>query len=184
VPASRAGLSVILAELGLHDEARQQLDILAEDGLATLRQDQEWLFLLGAVAETCSQIEAPHVAAECYHLLAPCAGRCVVLFDGYVLWCSAEKSLGILARSAGWLDEACRHLVRARTVHRSLGARPLVARTDFELARALHLAGADPATVTGHLTDARREAAGLGQFGLLQRIEIFTSGSGLTGPTG
>jgi hypothetical protein len=175
VPAWRAGLSVILAELGLNDEARGQLAVLAGAGLARIRQDQEWLFLMGAVAETCSLIDARDVAADCYELLAPFAERCIVLGDGYVFWCSVEKSLGLLARTLGRAADACRHLERALSVHLQLGARPLVARTSFELARALSAAGAEPAAVTGRLDFARQEATRLGQYGLLRWIEIFSS---------
>jgi DNA-binding SARP family transcriptional activator len=176
VPAWRAGLSVILAEVGLHDEAREQLAVLAAGGLTALRQDQEWLFLLGAVAEACSVVEAPDVAAECYELLAPFADRCIVLGDGYVLWCSVEKSLGILARTVGRAEDACGHLERALAVHKSLGATPLVARTSFELARALDAAAAEPAAVRQQLDSARQAAIALGQYGLLRWIEMFTSG--------
>ena len=182
VPAWRAGLSVILAELGLVDEAREQLAVLAVDGLDAFRPDQEWLFLMGAIAETCSTIGATDIAAECYELLAPFADRCIVLGDGYVLWCSAEKSLGILARTVGRALDACRHLDRALAVHRSLGAHPLVARTAFEYARALHEANADPAVVTQQLTNARRQATQLGQFGLLRSIEVFTHSSNVRTP--
>jgi hypothetical protein len=175
VPAWRAGLSVILAELGLHDEAREQLAVLSSHGLAAHRRDQEWLFLLGAIAETCSTVDAPEVAGECYELLAPYAKRCIVLGDGFVLWCSAEKSLGILARSAGRAVDACGHLERALVVHRSLGSPPLVARTEFELARALTDAGTEPMTVSGYLDSARLGATTLGQFGLLRSIELFES---------
>ncbi len=178
VPAWRAGLSVILAELGLNEEAREQLAVLAGAGLAGLagiRRDQEWLFLMGAVAETCSLTGDGGVAAECYELLAPFADRCIVLGDGYVLWCSVEKSLGLLARTLGHAEDACRHLERALAVHTRLEAPPLVARTSFELARALHAAGAEPAAVTGRLELARREATRLGQYGLLRWIETFSS---------
>jgi len=175
VPAWRAGLSVILAELGLNEEAREQLAALAGAGLAGIRRDQEWLFLMGAVAETCSLIGAGDVAAECYELLAPFADRCIVLGDGYVLWCSVEKSLGLLARTLGRAEDACSHLERALAVHRRLEAPPLVARTSFELARALHAAGAEPVAVTGPLELARQEATRLGQYGLLRWIETFSS---------
>jgi DNA-binding SARP family transcriptional activator/tetratricopeptide (TPR) repeat protein len=177
VPAWRAGLSVILAELGLLDEAREQLAVLAANGLGTLRRDQEWLFSMGAIAETCSTIGASDIAVECYELLSSFADRCIVLGDGYVLWCSAEKSLGILARTAGRPLDACRHLDRALAVHQSLGAHPLVARTAFEYARALHEANADPELVALQLTNARRRATQLGQFGLLRSIEVFTHSS-------
>jgi len=132
---------------------------------------------MGAVAETCSLIGEVDVdvATECYELLAPFADRCIVLGDGYVLWCSVEKSLGLLARTLGRADDACRHLERALAVHRRLEAPPLVARTSFELARALHAAGAEPAAVTGRLETARREATRLGQYGLLRWIEAFGS---------
>ncbi len=175
VPAWRAGLSVILAELGLHDEASEQLAVLTGGGLARIRQDQEWLFLMGAVAETCSMIDAPDVASECYELLLPFADRCIVLGDGYVLWCSVEKSLGLLARVLGRADDACGHLERALSVHRRLDAPPLVTRARFELARGLHAAGAEPAAVTALLTAARQEATNLGQYGLLRWIETFSS---------
>ena len=64
VPAWRAGLSVILSETGLYEEAREQLAALTVNGLGTLRRDQEWLFLMGAVAETCSSIGAADVATR------------------------------------------------------------------------------------------------------------------------
>ncbi|HXW35834.1 MAG TPA: BTAD domain-containing putative transcriptional regulator, partial [Acidimicrobiales bacterium] len=44
VPAWRAGLSVILAELELRAEAHEQLAILGANGLDAHRHDQEWLF--------------------------------------------------------------------------------------------------------------------------------------------
>jgi DNA-binding SARP family transcriptional activator len=175
VPAWRAGLSVILGELGLDEEAREQVTILTGTGLCEIRRDQEWLFLMGALAETCSLIGARDVAAECYELLTPFADRCIVLGDGYVLWCSVEKSLGLLAHTIGRAEVACGHLERALAVHRELGAPPLVARTSFELARALHFAGAGSEAVARRLEFARDEAAALGQYGLLRRVEIFSS---------
>jgi DNA-binding SARP family transcriptional activator/ABC-type transporter Mla MlaB component len=178
VPAWRAGLSVILAELGLHEEAREQIGVLTAGGLSAVRQDQEWLFLMGALAETCSVVGLPDVAAQCYEMLTPFADRCIVLGDGYVLWCSVEKSLGLLARVLGRADDACRHLERALAVHRALDSPPLVSRASFELARALHVAGSDPAVVTSQLESARHQATRLGQFGLLRWIELFTATSG------
>jgi DNA-binding SARP family transcriptional activator/tetratricopeptide (TPR) repeat protein len=182
VPAWRAGLSVILAELGLYDEARDQVAELAARGLDALRRDQEWLFLMGALAETCSALGDAAVATECYELLAPFADRCIVLGDGYVLWCSAEKSLGILALAAGRSDLACRHLDQALTVHRSIDARPLVARTQFEHARALLASNIDAAKVAERLSDARRLSTQLGQYGLVRAIERFASERGIRTP--
>jgi hypothetical protein len=69
----------------------------------------------------------------------------------------------------------CRHLERALSVHEKLDARPLVARTKFELARALHAAGAEPSVVARPLELARKEATKLGQYGLLRWIEMFSS---------
>ena len=175
VPAWRAGLSVILAELGLDDEAGEQLAILTGGGLAGIRRDQEWLFLMGAVAETCSLIGARDVAAECYELLTPFSDRCIVLGDGYVLWCSVEKSLGILARTLRCAEVSCRQsrtgAVRAPQTGRAATRRA----TNLELARALNDAHADPKAVTHRLELARREATALGQYGLLRWIEMFGS---------
>ncbi len=81
---------------------------------------------MGPAAETCSLIGDADIADECYELLAPFADRCIVLGDGYVLWCSVEKSLGLLARTLGRTEDACRHLERALAVHRRLEAPPLV----------------------------------------------------------
>ena len=75
---------------------------------------------MGAIAETCSLVGAHDVATECYELLSPFADRCIVLGDGYVLWCSVEKSLGLLALTIGRADDACRHLERALSVHLEL----------------------------------------------------------------
>ncbi len=184
MPAWRAGLSVILTELGLYDEAREQVAVLTVDGLDALRRDQDWLFLMGALAETCSALGDATAATECYELLAPFSDRCIVLGDGYVLWCSAEKSLGILALVAGRSDLACSHLERALAVHRSIDARPLVARTQFELARASFASGCDARAVAARLGDARRLSTRLGQYGLVRAIEGFASSHGIQTPTG
>jgi hypothetical protein len=183
VPAWRAGLSMILAELGLNAEAREQLSAFTGRGLAQIRRDQEWLFLMGAIAETCSLLDESDVARECYRLLAPFADRCIVLGDGYVLWCSVEKSLGLLARTFGHAEDACRHLERALRVHQKLGARPLVARTRYELARASYAAGSEPGAVARTLELSRKEATELGQYGLLRWIDLFGSTMELRPPS-
>jgi tetratricopeptide (TPR) repeat protein len=173
VVAWRAGLSVILAELGRGEEARSELKRVIGNGLETVRRDQEWLFTMGALAETCSIVDDATTAARIYEELAPFADRAVVLGEGYVLWCSAHKSLGILARTAGQPDRACEHLARALEVHRAFSAHALVARTMFEQARALKAAHA-PATAIGDaLNEALALATALGQNGLIRSIEQF-----------
>jgi DNA-binding SARP family transcriptional activator len=172
-PAWRAGLSVIMAELGLRHEARAEMHRLVGGGAGGLRRDHEWLFVMGALAETCSLLGDASVSADIYGLLAPFADRCVVMGEGYVLWCSAEKSLGILALGAGRFAEACGHLHRALAVHQALGAAPLEARTSFEYARALAGVGAAPAEIEHRLAHAKGIAVELGQHGLLRRIDEF-----------
>jgi hypothetical protein len=140
-------------------------------GLATLRRDQEWLFTMGALAETCAALEDAGTAAVIYELLTPFAERSVVLGEGYVLWCSAQKSLGILARTIGNYDAACRHLSRALDVHRSFSAQPLIARTLFEYSRVLDAAGAPESKVSQPLEAALTLATAIGQRGLVKSIQ-------------
>ena len=173
VAAWRAGLSVILAELGYLDEARAELNRVVGKGLATLRRDQEWLFTMGALAETCAVLADASTAADIYELLTPFAERAVVLGEGYVLWCSAQKSLGILARTIGQPEEACGHLFRALEVHRSFSAQPLIARTLFEYARALDAAGAPKAKISESLDAALTLATSIGQRGLIRSMQGF-----------
>jgi DNA-binding SARP family transcriptional activator/tetratricopeptide (TPR) repeat protein len=175
VVAWRAGLSVILAELGHFEDARAEMSRVVGQGLGTLRRDQEWLFTMGALAETCALLADASTAADIYELLSPFAERAIVLGEGYVLWCSAQKSLGILARTIGDHEEACRHLVRALEIHRAFAAPPLVARTTFEYARALHAADGPAARVNESLEAARTLATSLGQTGLVHSIEKFGS---------
>jgi hypothetical protein len=130
---------------------------------------------MGALAETCALLADASTAADIYELLSPFAERAIVLGEGYVLWCSAQKSLGILARTIGDHEEACRHLVRALEIHRAFAAPPLVARTTFEYARALHAADGPAARVNESLEAARTLATSLGQTGLVHSIEKFGS---------
>jgi tetratricopeptide (TPR) repeat protein len=179
VPAWRAGLAVLYAEAGQTDQAATELDRLAR-GLDDVRRDQNWLFCMGALAEACGRVGNASLARDVYDLLRPHADRFVVLGDGYAVWCSVEQSLGILARTTG-RAEAIWHLARALRAERTVGARPVAARTEYEYGLAL-LGGSESAEeARAHLLVALESARELGMAALARRSERLLAEASVSG---
>jgi hypothetical protein len=87
--------------------------------------------------KTCGRLNDCDRAGPVYEQLLPFDGRFVVLGDGYAVWCSVAKSLGILARAGRRLDAARAHLETALVAHQAAGAAALAPRTRAELTTAL-----------------------------------------------
>ncbi len=182
VPAWRAGLAVLYSEAGRNDQAAAEVDRLAH-GLDEVRRDQNWLFCMGALAEACGGVGNASLAGRLYDLLRPHADQFVILGDGYALWCSVEQSLGILARTMGRADLARWHLPRALRTHRAVGARPLLARTEYEYALALLDGGEEVGQAGTHLRAALASARELGMSALAQRSERLLTDASVPGVT-
>ena len=70
IPAWRAGLALLLVELGRPDEARSELDVLAADGLDAFPRDANWLIGITLMAEVCGALGDARRAEALYERAA------------------------------------------------------------------------------------------------------------------
>ena len=177
----QAGLAHVLVEEGAPEEAAALVAPLLADPARTVPHDAMWVFTLTLLAEISASLGDVAAARALGEALAPAAGRLVVVGSGVACCGSVDRSLGLLALTAGRLEEAERWLERGLAHNERVGARPWAARTAGTLAvvrRRRHGAAAD-GTASGLLADARRRAEELGASGLaasLAALELAPAG--------
>jgi DNA-binding CsgD family transcriptional regulator len=161
---------VTLAELGMHDEARAELDRIADDGLALLRESL-WLASLTYLADASAAVGHSPTASILYPELSPHAGTNVTI--GYGVMCSgaADRYLGMLAATLGETELAKRHFEAALELNRAMGAETWVAHTAYEYGRMLQAVGDGNSDRAGVLlAEAASLAEAIGMPALLGRI--------------
>ena len=132
----RPGLVVLLAELGMEDEARRELQRVLDGGLGALRPSL-WLASLVYLAEA-SALLRDTAAAEAVHAeLGAYAGGNVMV--GHLVACygAADRYLGEAASVLGDWDAAEAYFDSALALNTRLGARTWLAHTSFSYARML-----------------------------------------------
>jgi DNA-binding CsgD family transcriptional regulator len=132
--AWRPGLAVIYSELGLEQEARAEFERLAAHDFADLPQDAMWLACLVYLAEVCAFLGDARRAATLYRLLAPCAGRAIVVGFTGACYGAASRYLGMLATTMAHWEEARQHFEDALAMNARIGARPWLAHTQHQYA--------------------------------------------------
>jgi DNA-binding CsgD family transcriptional regulator len=132
----RPGLAVVLAELGMEQEARRELRRLASEGFDELRPSL-WLASLSYLADACGLLGDEEVAALVYAELEPYAGNNVMI--GHLVSCygAADRYLGVLSGVLGEWERSETHFESALALNRRLGARTWLAHTELEYARML-----------------------------------------------
>ena len=132
----RCAQAHLYGELGRAGDARTVLAELLALDLAHEYFDEEWLFTLCLLPDVCALVEDGTAAARLHDLLAPheslYAQAPVEASFG-----SVARALGVLAATAGRLDQAERHLEMAIDVERRMGARPWLAHAQHDLAAVL-----------------------------------------------
>ena len=184
-------------ELGREDEARAEYGALAQAGFDSLPRDAQWLIAMTLLAEACGRLGDAPRAPELYALLAPYAGRNVVVGRAATCNGSASRLLGVLAAVSGEWQRAERHFADALAMHVAMGARPFVARTRLAWAE-MELARGDVARARELLAEAiaargragdggrggARPASGGGPGGSQRRALRGRPGGGLRGRAG
>jgi DNA-binding CsgD family transcriptional regulator/tetratricopeptide (TPR) repeat protein len=156
----RPGLALLLAELGLHDEASEQLRRIRDDGFEPLRAAL-WVASLAYLAEACALVDDRELAELVYRELEPLSGGNVVVGHGVACYGAADRFLGLLANTLGDAERADAHLGRAVEYNRRMGAATWLAHTLY--AHGALLADRDP----GRASTLLREGAALAE-----RIEM------------
>jgi DNA-binding SARP family transcriptional activator len=135
-PAFRCALAHAQARLGQLPEAKRTLDDLAQDGIAGLPFDQEWLYGMSLLAETCGLVGDSAFGAHLYRLLHPWAAFAAADhpegFRG-----SISRYLGILATMTQRWAQAELHFEDALAANAAMGARPWLAHTEHDYAQML-----------------------------------------------
>src|SRR5262249_2831587 len=139
-PAWPATLALLHAELG-HTEAAQEVLADIETRFGDLPRDGMVLGACARLAEACALLELPRFAQPLLPLLAPHVNAVVVLASAAGCLGSAARYAGLLAHTLGQLDEAIAYFETALATNERIGALPLLAHTQRELARSLRARG-------------------------------------------
>ena len=102
-----------------------------------MRPDMLYLWGLTLLARDCVVLRAVGHAPRVYQALVPYAGRAAVAACAVLCAGSADFYLAGLAALSGDTATADRHYRAAASMHRRLGARPMLAHTLHEHARLL-----------------------------------------------
>jgi tetratricopeptide (TPR) repeat protein len=135
-PVVRAVLAQLCTELGRAEDAREIFERLAADDFAAIPRDDEWVFTVSLLAEVAEALRDGPRAASLYSRLLPYAGRNAVSNPDICIG-SVSRSLGLLAAMARQWPEAVRHFEDALAMNTATGARPWLARVQYDYARAL-----------------------------------------------
>ncbi|HZE06756.1 MAG TPA: LuxR C-terminal-related transcriptional regulator, partial [Solirubrobacteraceae bacterium] len=154
----RPGFALLLAELGMEDEARRELERLRSQSLEPLRSSL-WVASLTYLADACALVGDAETAALVYPELAPLSGGNVVVGHGVACYGAADRYLGMLATALDDHAQAVEHFERALAVNGRMGAVTWTAHTLYAYGRTLLMRGA--AGDAGRASDLLSEAAAL-----------------------
>ncbi len=164
------GLVALLAELGMEDDARRELDRILDTGLGALRPSL-WLASLVYLADACAVLGDVEAAAVLYPELAAYSGSNVMI--GHLVACygAMDRYLGMTAAVLGDWERAEEHFRAALALNTRLGARTWLAHTAYGYARMLlaRNAGDDRSHARGQLGLALGLAKTIGLPGLARR---------------
>ena len=137
IAAWRCSLAVAHAGLGNVAEARAVFESVAADDFASIPPDAQFVVSLALLAETAQFLGDAERAERLYDLLLPYDGLNVIAGRAAATNGPVARELGLLAETAGRIDDAERHYVAALEMTTRMGDRPFGARARFDLARLL-----------------------------------------------
>jgi DNA-binding CsgD family transcriptional regulator len=166
----RPAFAALLAELGMENEARRELEHVREEGFQHLRSSL-WVASLTYLADACAIVGDQTLAALIYPELAPLSGGNVVIGHGVTCYGAADRFLGLLASTLGEHDQAIEHFERALAVNRRMGAVTWTAHTLFAYGRTLRMRArpGDAPQASELLSEAASLAAHIGIPALVTR---------------
>jgi hypothetical protein len=181
-PAWQAlGSALTHARLEHPAEARLHIDLLPE----AFRIPSN-VFALLFVGESAAVAGVRDVAAVIYEQMLPLANGCVMLGMSYLAWEGpCTRVLGVLAASLERWDAARGHFEEAIVRCRLMGARPYLARTEYEYARTLIAGGqeSDREQAQALLSSARQTASALAMTGLVRLVDAKLAALGAAAPS-
>lgn len=168
-----AGAAVVFADAGYSDRARALVDRLGRGRLKELPTTFGWTMTMACMGAVADRLDDAELAAEVRELLEPYADSNLVLAGGVAYLGAANYWLATLDLVLGEPESALTRLDRAAAMHEQMRARPMLARTHVERARALLDRGRDEdrGTVLSELDVAERIVTEVGMARVATRIE-------------
>lgn len=120
IPAWRAAMAVVLAQVGATADAEAVLEDLAADSFSALPRDMIWLNGMTCLCLVCESVGRADIAERLYLALAPYSG--MVATNGTIDTGPVDLHLGALARMYGDADLAGQHLKSAVALCRRIDA--------------------------------------------------------------
>jgi class 3 adenylate cyclase/tetratricopeptide (TPR) repeat protein len=160
------GLAALYAELGMVEDARAELERLAADGFAAVADDGTREMSLSLLAEVAVAVEDPGCAARLLEELRPVEGYMLVFWGNLACLGPADRLLGMLASTAGRVEEAEGWFERALTFSRRLESPLWTAHCLFDYAehrRRIGQSGFEPMMVEAAELCRHHGLAGLGE---------------------
>jgi len=122
---------------GRKEEARAEFERVLATDPADLPRGPFWIPMLVCLSEVCAFLGDARQAERLYPVLLPYADHNVLLVTGTPYLGSASHYLGLLATTMARWQEAQAHFESALAFNRKLGARVLVAHTEYRYAQML-----------------------------------------------
>jgi tetratricopeptide (TPR) repeat protein len=133
-----AAVAALAAMAGEHDEAREYLRRVVDGPvLQASATSSNWMIWMFCIVESASRLGDVDIARRTYDMVLPYRHQPIVGSLGVACFGSAERTLGIAARTFGEADLAIEHLQRAIDANHRLGNEVLAAITTGELGCAL-----------------------------------------------
>ncbi len=171
IPAWRSSLAATHAQLDHRREARTVFETLAAHDFEDVPLDAQWAISLGLLAEVACYLGDVERARVLLRMLAPFEGLNLIAGRAAACYGPVSRTLGLLARTEGRLDDAERHFVAGLALSEAMGDRPFTAHTRFELATTLldRDAAGDRERALELLAAALESAQELGMVWLVER---------------
>lgn len=132
----RAALTILHCETGRHEEAREQIAVLAQSDFSILLNGS-WVSAMMTLSDACEQLGDGASAAILYERLLPVADQFHVISNFVLCGGSLHYGCGVLATAMRRWDVAERHCAAAIERNDRLGARSWAFRSRRALARVL-----------------------------------------------
>jgi DNA-binding SARP family transcriptional activator/class 3 adenylate cyclase len=133
-PVWRAASGFASAQLGRLEDAQRTFEALTANGAADIPRDADWISTVALLIRIGAGIGDMRRTGELGELLAPYAGRAVVVARGTVCLGPVTRFTGIAAATAGHSAKAIGYLAHALAMARRWNALPTIAAIQRELA--------------------------------------------------
>ncbi len=160
VPGWRAILAYVYFEDGDIAKAELEYRTVRDADIRSYGRRFDWIptATLG-LAQTCHALGDRKYAEDLYGYLEPYTGREGIAGLGAMAVGCIDRYLGLLAETFGATDRAIAHYHAAIDFDTKFGARPWVARAQYDLARVFHLSGraAEAVALCRNLVDSAKD---------------------------